>query len=388
VATLVFAHGISVRDERYPEVLPSLRKGIARIRPRVAVEFCFWGGTLGARLRQGGASIPGPGQVDELPAALPDDRVELWSMLEANPTLELRVLAESGGRPTAADVTSLAPMQQLEELAEALAHDTTLHPLLAEQGLAEAFPGAVAVVLDSAAARGALKSTVDLGDDLRWALARAFVATAMIRAGDEQGPAPLDGAHADRLVDAVVDRLGRADKGGRLLRLATELRLGRWAERRRVGISESVVPSLGDVAWYLSRGHELREHIAGVVAAARPPVYLLGHSLGGVASVDLLADRDLPGVELLITVGSQAPYLYELDALPCLRFGERLPARFPRWVNVYDERDMLAFVGGRPGLFPGHVTDLAVDNRAPFPRSHRAYFRNDRFYDLLDEVLP
>ena len=120
--------------------------------------------------------------------------------------------------------------------------------------------------------------------------------------------------------------------------------------------------------------------------AVEAPVVLVAHSLGGIASVELLATRALPAVELLVTVGSQAPFLYELNALPTLPFGAELPPTVPRWVNVFDRRDLLGYTGA--GVFPGRVEDREVDNRAPFPRSHSAYFANERFYAVLDEVLP
>ena len=136
---------------------------------------------------------------------------------------------------------------------------------------------------------------------------------------------------------------------------------------------------------YLARGEPIRTFIADVVTSVEAPVILLGHSLGGVACVDLLASRALPAVELLVTVGSQAPLLYELNALPALAFDAELPPTMPWWVNIFDRRDLLAFTGAH--VFPGQVEDREVDNRAPFPRSHSAYFANDRFYEVLDEAL-
>jgi len=143
---------------------------------------------------------------------------------------------------------------------------------------------------------------------------------------------------------------------------------------------------------YLTRGDGIRGFIAQAIRAIEGPVVVVGHSLGGIASLEVLAAQHLASVELLITVGSQAPYLYELNALPTLPFGSPLPNTVPRWVNVFDRRDLLAFTGSN--VFPKRlelgepVEDREVDNRAPFPRSHSAYFGNQRFYDLLDEVLP
>ena len=232
-----------------------------------------------------------------------------------------------------------------------------------------------------------------MGGTLRAALARAFVAEALLRADDDLvGAFPLDGAHRDALVAAIVAELGGSDRGigssvGRFgLNVALRLGATRPAERRRSAITEAAAPAVGDVLMYLARGEPIRTFIADTITAVKAPVVLVAHSLGGIASVDLLATRALPQVELLVTVGSQAPFLYELNALPTLPFGTELPPTVPRWVNIFDRRDLLAYTGA--GIFPGRVEDREVDNRAPFPRSHSAYFANERFYAVLDEVLP
>ena len=109
----------------------------------------------------------------------------------------------------------------------------------------------------------------------------------------------------------------------------------------------------------------MRDHLRSRIEACGDDVVVVAHSLGGVAAVDLLATTDLPTVTGLVTVGSQAPLLYELDILPGLRFGTPLPPTFPRWLNVFDARDLLGYTSG--GLFPGRVTDHEVDNRWGFP---------------------
>jgi pimeloyl-ACP methyl ester carboxylesterase len=148
---------------------------------------------------------------------------------------------------------------------------------------------------------------------------------------------------------------------------------------------------------FLTRGNGMRSAVAEAVgtavreaAAGRDGttglrVTVVGHSLGGVAAVDLLARGPVPGVDTLVTVGSQAPYLYELDVLPALRYGQPLPDTFPRWVNVYDPRDALAFraEGVFPGTPAGRVRDVMLDSHVPFPRAHSAYFSHRGLYRLL-----
>src|SRR5262249_41911702 len=274
------------------------------------------------------------------------------------------------------------PGPALATLARTLPDDEGLAAALGAVGLAEVFPAAVDTVLDADVTLSALTHTAELPDATRLALARAFLATAMIRAEAGQ-PLSLDGAHLDELVQRIATLLG-----GELAVPSWLLGLtDRWLRHRRDRLTCGATPYAGDVMIYLTRGQALRDRIADTIARARPPVVLLGHSLGGVACVDLLAQRAVPGVELLLTVGSQAPYLYTIDALPCLRRSDRLPGHFvQRWINVYDRRDYLSFVAGR--VFPGRVADRHIDNRAPFPRSHNAYFGNKAFHRLLAEVIP
>jgi hypothetical protein len=102
-------------------------------------------------------------------------------------------------------------------------------------------------------------------------------------------------------------------------------------------------------------------------------------------SVDLLVLQALPQVRLLMTVGSQAPFLYEIGALPSLRRGQPLPDHFPDWLNVYDLNDLLSFTG--QGIFGDRVSDLRVESRQPFPTAHSAYWSNPAVWRALTARL-
>jgi pimeloyl-ACP methyl ester carboxylesterase len=114
-------------------------------------------------------------------------------------------------------------------------------------------------------------------------------------------------------------------------------------------------------------------------------VTLLAHSLGGIACVDALIEEAIPGVERLVTVGSQAPFFYEIDALSALPYGKPLPDQFPAWLNIYDSRDFLSYIAA--GVFPDRVTDKRVDNRQPFPLVHSAYWCNAAVWQHIREFL-
>jgi hypothetical protein len=91
------------------------------------------------------------------------------------------------------------------------------------------------------------------------------------------------------------------------------------------------------------------------------------------------------GSKSLITAGSQAPFLYEIDCLTSLRAGQPLPDHFPRWLNFYDPNDFLSYIGGQ--VFPGRVRDVEIQSRQPFPQSHSAYWTNRLFWNEVEAFL-
>ncbi|MGH3922676.1 MAG: hypothetical protein ACRDTT_07395 [Pseudonocardiaceae bacterium] len=405
MTTVMFVHGTGVRAAAYATLLRRIRDELSRLRPAVRVVPCFWGGEHGSVLHAGGVSIPSgyTGRAIEAAYDMADeiendrvtenDRIALWAVLEQDPLCELRLLATAMPEPTERPPWSEPPGKLLADQVEALPRNGTLARLLGETSSQDAFEAAVITVLDSEAGKALLVHEAALGGEARRALARALVATVLVSRDAELAmPLLLDGAHRDQLVAQIVAQLGGSDRGlgaaaaRASLKLALRLGATRPIERRRAAITEAASPLAGDVMLYLARGQGIRDFIAREVAAAEGPVVCLAHSLGGIAAVDLLVSRHLPAMQLLITVGSQAPYLYELNALPTLEFGQALPASVPPWVNIYDPRDLLGYVG--EGVFPGRVQDRVVDNGVPFPRSHSAYFGNDAFYAIVNEVLP
>lgn len=137
--------------------------------------------------------------------------------------------------------------------------------------------------------------------------------------------------------------------------------------------TEKVYPFPGDLLRYQRDGAPIRSYILQQIYKTGAKV-ILAHSLGGIACVDLLASQPVSEVELLVTVGSQAPFLYELDALWSLRSGQALPAHFPRWINLYDRNDMLSYTAS--GVFGARVQDLEVRSGQAFPIAHGASWLN------------
>ncbi|MFJ3610992.1 hypothetical protein [Streptomyces hydrogenans] len=393
MTTVLFVHGTGVREPGYSGSLERIREGLAAVRPDVTVAPCHWGGSAGSALRADGLSVPGYGTGRAAPGEEDPEAgdVEFWGLLYVDPLLELRLLApESGARAELAPGAAPAG-EALTAAALALARDEVLRGLLDAAGIGGEFAAAVAAVVTSPDGRDFLRSPAAPGEPD--ALARAFVAEAVRRTAAREPAAPaLDGTARDAAVARIAALLPGDAAGshrGPVTRRVGRLVLGlasAQAVRRRSALTDAAHPAAGDVLLYLARGEAIREAVAAAVRAARPPVVVLAHSLGGIASLDLLVLRELPEVRLLVTVGSQAPFLYELGALPSLEYGAPLPAHVPPWINVYDRRDLLSYVGA--GLFPGRVRDVAVDGRQPFPMAHSAYWGNPELYRLLAAELP
>ncbi|MFI9031203.1 hypothetical protein [Streptomyces sp. NPDC053560] len=424
MTSVVFVHGTGVRGASYDRTFARVREGLARVRPDVRTVPCFWGADHGASLALGGASLPvrakDRGLVVEDVAA-DDDPLSLWALLGADPLAEVRACAEAGDGSGGAE---FVPGRQdpWEDMAERVRRLPS--PPGGPAGGVDAVGGAepedgarglaadLAPYLPEAAARVAEEISARLvgapmtgsADGVEAIVARAVLAFALLladSAADSDEPLPVDGTDRDALVRLLTDRLGGADRGfgaaakwtGARLAIPVLWPLSGTARWQRSRVTSWTVPAGGDILRYQARGDALRAAIANAARsaaqAAPGPVVLLAHSLGGIACVDLLAgaaDMPPPDVDLLVTVGSQAPFLYELDALTALRRGDPLPTAFPRWLNVYDERDLLSFVGEQ--VFPGRVTDVRVDTWQPFPRAHSAYFAHRKLYQWLAAELP
>lgn len=165
------------------------------------------------------------------------------------------------------------------------------------------------------------------------------------------------------------------------------------AVRRRVPLTEAASDFSRSIVYYLRRGAEARAVVTRALRMVdqNAPVILFGHSLGGVAAVDLVSDPRWPSeglrLDLLATAGSQNPWLCLLGGLAHLTPDGRGTIPVP-WLNFWDERDLLSFCSEQ--VFAGRgprITDREVASGEPFPRSHNAYFSNPELYRGLREEL-
>jgi hypothetical protein len=240
------------------------------------------------------------------------------------------------------------------------------------------------------------------------ALANALVACAILLAeeqGAKQTREDIDEDLRDKLTEQIRTTLGPKEKGVVDPIVKTLGWIGSAAfgvgsyvtsfmfatpitKRRRGQVTGTASPIAGDILLYQCRGCDIRRWIHDHLMRLSPPIVVLAHSLGGVASVDLLMKLNLRDrVPLLVTVGSQAPYLYEINALRSLKYHEqvKLPDHFPPWLNLYNHRDFLSYVG-QP-VFGDIVIDKEVTSLQPFPQSHSAYWNQPITYDFIRKAI-
>jgi hypothetical protein len=158
----------------------------------------------------------------------------------------------------------------------------------------------------------------------------------------------------------------------------------------RAGASRAIAPAIGDILHYQALGQEIRGLIRKKIESIPGDVFVLAHSLGGVACFELMVEarrngaKGLSGVRGLITAGSQAPLLYEFDALQTLDKGDVLPSGFPRWLNLYDENDLLSYRANR--LFDVKA-DKQIDSMLPPLEAHSAYWNLDETWKAIGELI-
>lgn len=399
MTTIAFVHGTGVRGAAYSRVFKAFQSNVRERDADIAVVPCGWGEHLGTSFAFGGASIPGhdrkPGRRDPSEVDMdPDAEDARWTVLAADPLHDLRFLAISAREGRASALTPPGVRSVSSEIRarlEALPGQGTLARELADRDLLPYFESAVAEVSSAIVTQQAIKRAAEPTGALVSALAEAIIAAMLRQAAQAEGMSvPLHGGTRTHLTGLLLDRLGYgrlslfSTIGGLAARVA--LRTGTWAlDRWRQPLSDGAQPALGDIVWYLARGAALRAAIAAVASAPDDDVVLVGHSLGGIACLDLLLTTSLPSVRTLVTVGSQGPLLFELDALPGLRVGAEVPATLPPWVNYYDQRDMLSYLA--TPVFGDRASDIRLDNGRYMPESHSAYFDNKEFYDSLLAVI-
>ncbi|MFI5774101.1 hypothetical protein ACIA74_37430 [Streptomyces sp. NPDC051658] len=403
----VWVHGTGVRRKRHDHLFALVREGLTARFPEAEITSCYWGDDHGAALALSGASVPAPraGRAggDSLATVPPTElAVAEWQLLLTDPLCELRLLPElrtddealgmPGVRAAGAGVAEL-----MASLPRRPANDDELGTLLRSTCLDEAYAETLDLVACSEEFEAACVSASDQAEarEVAAAAARAVVAQLLAEASEST---LCTGDERDRIVDILASRLGGTGRGavgragGVLLRLGMRLTTQPALNHWRGPITGRSVPAVGDILRYQARGGPLRDSLTRHITAADEPTVVLGHSLGGIALVDVLAlaalhQEPLHNVRLLVTIGSQAPFLHELGALTGLPPGASLPPGFPRWLNIYDRADLLAYLAEPVFPAPSLVADHEVTSRQPFPVCHSAYWKLDAVYDRIAKEI-
>jgi len=382
MTVLLFVHGTSVRESGHDDLFSTIRTHVAALDRGWSVETCYWGTVLGGALSAGGASVPGYDQTRR-PAGTEDDDVALWSVLYVDPFDELRIL---GLKPAGPKPFGKPPSEVLLQDMQAFAPSDATRELFDSVDLGGLLDEAVASVGASSELRRAAATAAADPVEHRQAIARAIVARTLMQSEAAGMPAPSAWMR-DRLVQRVAsdlkaDVLGVSDwlkktAGMLVAGIATPALLA-----HRGTVTDATTPAIGDILRFLAHPEAIGQYLtARIEDLTDPDVYLLGHSLGGIMCLDLLARGGAASVRGLITVGSQAPYFHEIGALPSLEPGDPLPADMPPWLNIYDRRDFLSYVGD--GVFGDRVTDVETSSGQPFPLSHSAYWRNPEVWESI-----
>lgn len=399
MTSIIFVHGTGGRKEAYAVTFQKIEDEFKERKPDIKLIPCLWGQLYGTKLNAGGVSIPnydltgGSTNSNEKE----DNRVQLWEELYKDSLYEIRLLSLKPIRGQAAVPGKLTPSQELRNRVKQLTASETLRTKLEEVRISEVFDSAYKAITESTSYARLLETASRPLDEYYAVIARAIVAEA-IELCDLQyinSPIESDPDFRDQTVDSIYRELSNdtqsrgimGDLVKSCLKGLNELGDKYLLQRKRGALTNTTYPFSGDILYYQAKGKKIRDFIQEQIENVEPPVVILAHSLGGIACVDLLVEKNLPQVQLLITVGSQAPFLYEIDALQSLSYGDSLPKHFPKWLNIYDLRDVLSYVGEE--LFPGKIIDKKVDNNQPFPKSHDAYWcKSSLTWDAILEELP
>ena len=384
----MFVHGINVRGNDLERTVASILPSLVSKVPGAVLVTCPWGDEFGARLNAKGSSIPDYDAARALAVLPQQSDLALWELLYADPFFELRLLAARSGDTTAGFAPGdFAIQASLNAMLSKLAADPTVGDKLVESGLRKNWPDVMATFPHTAEVKVCIETAARHPELARGALARSLVAN-LVSLHIGQGSPCITGAVRDELAALFEEKLGGTPRG--IVSWVSELLVGiaqnaatRYVKRNRGMLSDASGPIVGDVIRYQGRGQAIRARIAETIAAQSKGLIILAHSLGGVAVVDtLLSNPSLrKTVANLFTVGSQAGFFYENDALTALAYGEPLPDDFPVWTNVFDRNDALSFLT-KP-LLGTRSNDIELPSNQPFPQSHSAYWANPALYQLI-----
>ncbi|MDJ0569626.1 MAG: hypothetical protein QNJ53_11325 [Pleurocapsa sp. MO_192.B19] len=389
---IVFVHGTGVREPTYSKTFSIVQQELGERGEDLRFHKCYWGGPRGSTLNAGGLSLPKFDEKKSLDSDLSDEEyyLGLWELLYEDPLIELQILAISSN--TSKVSLGATPGHDLDLKFRGYKPSEDLGAMLKQAGIEEFCAQAQTIIVGEKDYRGAIASAQEPLDEYRMALARALVAQSSLLFRDKYGEyaLSLNGELRDRIVEQIVLELGSKDtKKGLISGVKQNIsgiirrRINNTLQSKRSGFSEKYSGTLGDILMYQARGQELRDFVRQTIEPLEGKIIVVAHSLGGIICVDLLLEKEPPQIDLLVTVGSQAPVLFELNALVGMEYdpNAKLPEEFPKWLNIYDRNDFLSYIGEK--IFPGRITDFEVDSQQSFPQSHGAYWAIKEVWDEI-----
>jgi hypothetical protein len=439
----IFVHGTGVRQVGYDQTFQIIQKQIEIKDKSCTLNNCYWGDECGSKLNSGGLSIPSfannrsnkskSSSDNDLTENLTEEEYELglWTLLYQDPCFELEILSFSLSESESANEDRKATLNDRGIGNFQLDKHSDLKNKLEDEGISKKlFEQAKTVIIENANLIGLPQERLEEYPEV---IARALIAQSTILMAETYGiqSFSLTGTARDQLVKEIQDKLIKpegTDKNlltealteaskfkdliiQRIQRALLNIGLNNvlfpittdFVRRYRGEVSEESAATIGDIIMYQCRGQKIRNFIRQqieVVKRKNPkePIILLAHSLGGIACVDLFLEPYPPQIDLLVTIGSQAPLFYEWNALVSMAYvesGAFFPDSFPKhWLNIYDERDFLSYKAAE--VFPPDkvkkvkVEDFLADNGQPFPASHGGYWKNssvwDKIFDKINEL--
>jgi len=415
VATILFVHGTGVRRDSYENTFSIIE---SRVRKTAGisdfkVERCLWGESHGSRLIDGGRSIPGFTLHSDLPD-VPDiedkngKEILKWWLLCQNPSFQIDQLWEKRDQNMAP--RPFAKWCQLRDGISNYRPSDKVNDILGDK-LRDHWSESFKAVIDREnwveTTPDEDQSVEDFFSDFAQYTVESIIAELTLRAL-ASGIPPLTVEKRGELISTLIDDLNARTRGVSdwfeaiskpmkwlLLKSysAGDLMISGIVRRPVVRnfVTDNTHEAIGDILYYQVHGRKIRDFIASSVEKAEPPVFILAHSLGGIASVEMLVERNTSGrVAGLITAGSQSPLFYEMNCLATLERtsdeSNPLPCYFPAWLNFYDQNDYLSYAAA-PVFGESRVRDHQVISHQPRLIAHSAYWNQNAVWREIASFL-
>ena len=412
MATILFVHGTGVRRDAYEKTFSTIESWVRKTDgiSNCKIERCLWGESHGSRLIDGGRSIPGFTLHSDLPDVEDKKGKEIlkWWLLCQNPSFQIDQLWEKRDqnmpprrstkwRQLCDEIRTYKPSDSVNEILGDMLRDhwsESFQAVIERENWVETTPEED-------------QSVEDFFSDFAQCTVESIVAELTLRAL-ASGLPPLTIEKRGELVSKLIDDLKARTRGVSdwfeaiskpmkwlLLKSysAGDLAISGIVRRPviRSFVTDNTHEAIGDILYYQVHGRKIRDFIAGCVEKAEPPVFILAHSLGGIASVEMLIERDLSGrVAGLITAGSQSPLFYEMNCLATLERtsdeSNPLPDCFPAWLNFYDQNDYLSYAA-EPVFGQSRVRDHQVNSHQPRLIAHSAYWNQNVVWSEIASFL-